>query len=79
MFLFLIPPHPSAKVTEVTPSLVQDKVTTCIGECASVNRYCVSYALCCVPADPGIGVFFLLCCSLFTRKKLLQKMTKCFL
>lgn len=58
MFLFLIPPHPSAKVTEVTPSLVQDKVTTCIGECASVNRYCVSYTLCCVPADPGISGFF---------------------
>lgn len=46
------------KLLKVTPGLVQDKVTTCIGECASVNRYCVSYALCCVPADPGIGVFF---------------------
>lgn len=46
------------KLLKVIPSLVQDKVTTYTGECASVNRYCVSYALCCVPADPGISGFF---------------------
>ena len=67
------------KLLKVTPGLVQDKVTTCIGECASVNRYCVSYALCCVPADPGIGVFFFFFLQFVHEKEIVAEDDQVFL